>query len=180
LIDGRPTESWSPLDASRAGIAVMHQHPGLFGDLSVCENIYLGHMPRTPLGGVDRQRVRRRASELLDVVGLACRPERLLKDLRTSEQQLVEIARALSVDARVLILDEPTAALSQREVDRLFAVMSDLRSQGVAMMFVSHRMEEIYRVASRIAVLRDGRLIGAGPTEEIGRNEAVQRWLAAP
>ena len=87
LIDGRRAESWSPLDASRAGIAVMHQHPGLFGDLSVCENIYLGHMPRTLLGGVDREHMRRRASELLEAVGLACRPERLLKDLRTSEQR---------------------------------------------------------------------------------------------
>ena len=147
LIDGRPAENWSPLDASRAGVAVMHQHPGLFGDLSVCENIYLGHMPRTRLGGVDRERMRRHASELLDVVGLACRPERLSKELRTSEQQLVEIARALSVDARVLIMDEPTAALSQREVERLFGVVSGLKTHGVAMMFVSHRMEEIYRVA---------------------------------
>ena len=180
LIDGRPAENWSPLDASRAGIAVMHQHPGLFGDLSVCENIYLGHMPRTRLGGVDRERMRRRASELLDVVGLACRPERLLKELRTSEQQLVEIARALSVDARVLIMDEPTAALSQREVERLFGVVSGLKTHGVAMMFVSHRMEEIYRVAGRIAVLRDGRLIGAGPTGEIDRDEAVQMMVGRP
>jgi len=180
LIDGRPAENWSPLDASQAGVAVMHQHPGLFGDLSVCENIYLGHMPRTRLGGVDRERMRRRASELLDVVGLACRPERLLKELRTSEQQLVEIVRALSVDARVLIMDEPTAALSQREVERLFGVVSDLKTHGVAMMFVSHRMEEIYRVAGRIAVLRDGRLIGAGPTGEIDRDEAVQMMVGRP
>ncbi|MFZ0603952.1 MAG: sugar ABC transporter ATP-binding protein, partial [Roseiarcus sp.] len=180
LIDGRPAESWSPLDASRAGIAVMHQHPGLFGDLSVCENIYLGHMPRTRLGGVDHERMRRRASELLDIVGFACRPERLLKELRTSEQQLVEIARALSVDARVLIMDEPTAALSQREVERLFGVVSGLKTHGVAMMFVSHRMEEIYRIAGRIAVLRDGRLIGAGSTGEIGRDEAVQMMVGRP
>ena len=87
-----------------------------------------------------------------------------MKELRTSEQQLVEIVRALSVDARVLIMDEPTAALSQREVERLFGVVSGLKTHGVAMMFVSHRMEEIYRVADRIAVLRDGRLIGVGPT----------------
>ncbi len=180
LIDGGPAESWSPLEASRAGIAVMHQHPGLFGDLSVYENIFLGHMPRNWLGGVDDDRMRRRTSELLDVVGLACRPERLLKELRTSEQQLVEIVRALSVDARVLIMDEPTAALSQREVSRLFGVVSGLRTHGVAMMFISHRMEEIYRVADRIAVLRDGRLIGAGPTGEIDRDEAVQMMVGRP
>ena len=180
LIDRRPAESWSPLEASRCGIAVMHQHPGLFGDLSVYENIFLGHMPRDRLGGVDDDRMRRRTSELLNVVGLACRPERLLKELRTSEQQLVEIVRALSVDARVLIMDEPTAPLSQREVDRLFGVVSGLKTQGVAMMFVSHRMEEIYRVADRIAVLRDGRLIGMGPTGEIDRGEAVRMMVGRP
>jgi rhamnose transport system ATP-binding protein len=111
LIDRRPTENWSPLEASRHGIAVMHQHPGLFGDLSVYENVFLGHMPKNRLGVVDEDRMRRRTSELLDLVGLVCPPERLLKELRTSEQQLVEIIRALSVDARVLIMDEPTAAV---------------------------------------------------------------------
>jgi rhamnose transport system ATP-binding protein len=180
LIDGRPAESWSPLEASRRGIAVMHQHPGLFGDLSAYENIFLGHMPRNRLGGVDDDRMRRRTSELLDVVGLACSPERLLKELRTSEQQLVEIVRALSVDARVLIMDEPTAALSQREVERLFGVVSGLKTHGVAMMFVSHRMEEIYSVADRIAVLRDGRLIGMGPAGEIDRDEAVRMMVGRP
>ena len=180
LIDRHPAENWSPLEASRRGIAVMHQHPGLFGDLSVYENIFLSHMLRNRLGGVDDDRMRRRTSELLDVVGLACRPERLLKELRTSEQQLVEIVRALSVNAQVLIMDEPTAALSQREVERLFGVVSDLRTHGVAMMFVSHRMDEIYRVADRVAVLRDGRLIGMGPTAEIDRDEAVQMMVGRP
>lgn len=180
LIDGRPAERWSPIEASRCGVAVMHQHPGLFGDLSVYENVFLGHMPRNRILGVDDDRMRRRTSELLDVVGLACRPERPLKELRTSEQQLVEIVRALSVDARVLIMDEPTAALSQREVERLFGVVAGLRAHGVAMMFVSHRMEEIYRVADRIAVLRDGRLIGMGPTAEIDRDKAVRMMVGRP
>ena len=180
LIEGRAVESWSPVEAARRGVAVMHQHPGLFGDLSIYENIFLGHMPRNRFGGVDDSRMRTRTSELLDVVGLPCRPERLLKELRTSEQQLVEIVRALSVDARVLIMDEPTAALSQREVERLFGVVSDLRTHGVAMMFVSHRMEEIYRVADRVAVLRDGKLIGMGPTGEIDRDEAVRMMVGRP
>ena len=180
LIDGRPVNSWSPLEAARRGIAVVHQHPGLFGDLSVYENVFLGHMPRSRLGGVDDDRMRRRTSELLDVVGLACSPGRLLKELSTSEQQLVEIVRALSVDARVLIMDEPTAALSQREVERLFGVVSGLKAHGVALMFVSHRMDEIYRVADRIAVLRDGRLIGMAPTGEIDRDEAVRMMVGRP
>jgi rhamnose transport system ATP-binding protein len=180
LLDGRPVENWSPLEASRRGVAVVHQHPGLFADLSISENIFLGHMPRTRLASVDDDRMRRRTTELLDVVGLACSPGLLLKDLRTSEQQLVEIARALSVNSRVLIMDEPTAALSQREVERLFAVVSSLKAHGVAMMFVSHRMEEIYRAADRIAVLRDGRVIGAGLTAEIARDEAVRMMVGRP
>ena len=105
--------------------------------------------------------MRREAARLLDV-GRPRLPaaRRRCCGLRSSEQQLVEIARALSVNARVLIMDEPTAALSQREVDRLFGVVDGLRRQGVAMMFVGHRMEEIYRVADRVTVLRDGRLVG--------------------
>ena len=149
---GVSVERWSPLEAQRQGIAVMHQHPGLFPDLTVFENIFIGHMPRGPLG-VDYEAMRERAARLLGVVGLSCRPEDTLKRLRTSEQQLVEIARALSVNAKVLIMDEPTAALSQREVERLFAVVAGLKARQVAMMFVSHRMEEIYRIADHIAVL---------------------------
>ena len=121
--------------------------------------------------------MRERARDLLAIVGLHCRPEDTLKRLRPSEQQLVEIARALSVNAKVLIMDEPTAALSQREVERLFAVVAELKARKVAMMFVSHRMEEIYRVADRIAVLRDGRLIGVQPAAELDRDSAVQMMI---
>ena len=130
--------------------------------------------PPAGFGLLDRARMRRDAARLLDMVGLDCGPEAPLAGLRSSEQQLVEIARALSVRARVLIMDEPTAALSQREVDRLFAVVDDLRRQGVAMMFVGHRMDEIYRVADRVTVLRDGRLVATAPTDEMPRDRAVR------
>ena len=176
LVEEVPVEHWSPLEAQRRGIAVMHQHPGLFADLSVSENIFIGHMPRRSFS-VDNDRMRERARDLLAIVGLHCRPEDTLKRLRPSEQQLVEIARALSVNAKVLIMDEPTAALSQREVERLFAVVAELKARKVAMMFVSHRMEEIYRVADRIAVLRDGRLIGVQPAAELDRDRAVQMMI---
>ena len=176
LVEGVPVEHWSPLEAQRRGIAVMHQHPGLFADLTVSENVFIGHMPHGPFG-VDYDRMRERTRGLLAVVGLSCRPEDTLKRLRPSEQQLVEIARALSVNAKVLIMDEPTAALSQREVERLFAVVAELKARQVAMMFVSHRMEEIYRVADRIAVLRDGRLIGVQPAHELDRDRAVQMMI---
>jgi len=180
IIDGQPVEHWSPLEAQRRGIAVMHQHPGLFGDLSVLENIFVGHMPRRALGSIDYERMRQEAKDLLEVVGLSCAPEDALKQLRTSEQQLVEIARALSVEAKVLIMDEPTAALSQREVERLFAVVAQLKVRQVAMMFVGHRMEEIYRIADRIAVLRDGHLIGVKTAAELDRDQAVQMMIGRP
>ncbi|MFC2253444.1 ATP-binding cassette domain-containing protein [Labrys portucalensis] len=179
-IGGDPVEHWSPLEAQRRGIAVMHQHPGLFGDLTVFENIFVGHMPQRASGRIDYERMREEARALLDVVGLQCSPEDTLKELRTSEQQLVEIARALSVNAKVLIMDEPTAALSQREVERLFAVVADLKARQVAMMFVGHRMEEIYRIADRIAVLRDGHLIGVRQAAELDRDQAVQMMIGRP
>ncbi|WP_413989700.1 ATP-binding cassette domain-containing protein [Labrys okinawensis] len=180
IIDGQPVDHWSPLEAQRRGIAVMHQHPGLFGDLTVFENIFVGHMPRRALGSIDYDRMREEARALLEVVGLSCAPEDRLNQLRTSEQQLVEIARALSVNAKVLIMDEPTAALSQREVERLFAVVAQLRARQVAMMFVGHRMEEIFRIADRIAVLRDGHLIGVKPAAELDRDQAVQMMIGRP
>ena len=177
VIDGADVELRSPLDAQSRGIAVMHQHPGLFPDLSVAENIFMGHAPVDRLRLLDTAQIRTRAAELLDLVGLACGPDERLGRLRTSEQQLVEIARALSIRARLLIMDEPTAALSQREVERLFAVVNDLRRRGVAMMFVGHRMEEIFRIADRIAVLRDGQLIGVEKAGDLDRDRAVQMMI---
>ncbi|MGO4123864.1 ATP-binding cassette domain-containing protein [Inquilinus sp. YAF38] len=177
VIDGRPAAFASPIDARHAGIAVMHQHPGLFPDLSVAENVFMGHMPRTALGAVDHAAARGRTRELLDAIGLDCSPDVVLGRLRTSEQQLVEIARALSLGSRVLIMDEPTAALSQREVRRLFEVVARLKQQGVAMLFVGHRMDEIYEIADRITVLRDGRFVGTERTADLPRERAVQMMV---
>ena len=174
MLEGEPVVLRSPVDALHRGIAVMHQHPGLFADLPVFENIFMGHAMRDRFGNLDRGFMRDKAAELLRTVGLKCSPDKALGGLRSSEQQLVEVARALSVDARVLIMDEPTAALSRGEVERLFSVVDDLRTRGVAMMFVGHRLEEIYRVADRMTVLRDGKLIGTFPKDEVPPERAVQ------
>jgi rhamnose transport system ATP-binding protein len=179
-VDGKAVSFHSPLDAQRTGIAVMHQHPGLFPDLSVAENIFIGHPLKDRFGRLDYARMAGRARELLETVGLACDPVERLGGLSTSEQQLVEITRALSLNSRVLIMDEPTAALSQREVERLFAVVAELRTHGVAMMFVGHRMDEIYRVADRIAVLRDGRQVGTELASELTHERAVQLMVGRP
>jgi len=177
MIGGAPVHFTSPLQAQRAGIAVMHQHPGLFPDLSIGENLFIGQTGGKSSWRVDHAHIRKEATRLLRLVGLHADIDAPLSRLRTSEQQLVEIARALSLNARVLIMDEPTAALSQREVERLFAVVDDLRSHGVAMMFVGHRMDEIYRVADRIAVLRDGRLVGTELASELTRERAVRMMV---
>jgi ribose transport system ATP-binding protein/rhamnose transport system ATP-binding protein len=184
LLEGRPVELRSPQDARRHGIAVMHQHPGLFPDLDVAENIFVGRAEARGGGGtflrLDRAGMRREAERLLALVGLPANPEAPLGRLRSSEQQLVEIARALSAEAQVLIMDEPTAALSRREVDRLFEVVDGLRARGVAMMFVGHRMEEVYRVADRIAVLRDGRLVDTAAAADMPRDRAVRLMVGRP
>jgi rhamnose transport system ATP-binding protein len=177
VLDDRPAVFGSPLDAQRYGIAVMHQHPGLFPDLSVAENVFMGHMPQLPSGAINRAVMRQETASLLASVGLRINPDARLGVLRTSEQQLVEIARALSQNARVLIMDEPTAALSQREVVRLFQVVGDLKQRGVAMMFVGHRMDEIFTISDRIAVLRDGMLIGVEGRDSLSRDRAVQMMV---
>ena len=148
----------------------MHQHPGLFPDLNLAENVFMGDMPRLSSGAIDPATMRDRTRALLTSVGPDASPDTLLNGLRTSEQQLVEIAR-------VLIMDEPTAALSQREVARLFAVVDTLRAGGVAMMFVGHRMDEIFGVADRIAVLRDGALIGVEAASDLSRDRAIQMMV---
>jgi rhamnose transport system ATP-binding protein len=180
FLEGSNVDLHSPLDAHRRGIAVMHQHPGLFDHLSVAENIFMGNPLKNRWGWLDYSGMTREAVRLLEAVGLSTDPGQPLGRLRTSERQLVEVAKALAVEARVLIMDEPTAALSQREVNRLFDVVDALRTRRVAMMFVSHRMDEIYRVADRIAVLRDGRLVAVTPVDRMPRDRAVQLMVGRP
>ncbi|WP_313895840.1 ATP-binding cassette domain-containing protein [Streptomyces sp. DI166] len=162
-----------PADARRHGVAVVHQHPGLFGDLSIAENIHTGRLPRTRTGAVDFRLMREEAARWLAVLGLDRDPGLPVSELSTSEQQLVEIARALAGEAEVLILDEPTAALSAAEVATLEGVIHRLRERGVAMMFVGHRMEEIFRICDRLAVLRDGRLLKTVRSRDITQRDAV-------
>ena len=163
----------SPLEAQKAGIAVMHQHPGLFPDLSVAENIFFGHFPTTAAGMLDGAAMTEHAAELLSMIGLDISPSQPLRALSVSEQQLVEVARALSANAEILIMDEPTAALSKREVDKLFTVVRRLKQRGVGIVFVGHRMDEIFSISDRIAVLRDGELLAVEPADILTRQDAI-------
>ncbi|NMA76932.1 MAG: sugar ABC transporter ATP-binding protein [Actinomycetales bacterium] len=158
LVDGKPVQLPDVKAAERHGIATIHQELNLVPQLSVAENITLGRTPKR-LGMVDRRQMRRIAQEALDRIGLDVDLDQSVGELGIARQQLVEIAKALSQDARLLILDEPTAALTGREIDALFRVVHDLKSRGVGMVFISHHLDEIPRIGDTVSVLRDGKFI---------------------
>ncbi|MFD7919234.1 sugar ABC transporter ATP-binding protein [Streptomyces sp. NPDC059740] len=162
-VDGREVEIRSTQDAERLGIATIHQEFTLVPGMTVAENVFLGRQPRTRLGLVDRRTMRRRAAGLLDRVGLDVPPEVPVAQLGIARLQMVEIAKALSMDARVLIMDEPTAVLTSEEVATLFALVRELRESGVGIIFITHHLEEIAALGDRVTVLRDGRSVAQVP-----------------
>ena len=167
VIDGQRVERFAPVEAKRLGVVAIHQHPALFPDLSVAENLALGAEPGGLFARVDWPARRTRARDALARVGADIDVDRDARSLSLPEQQLVEMARALSVRARLLILDEPTASLTPREVDRLFELLKELRAEGVAVIYISHRLEELPRLADRVSVLRDGRTVGTEPMASV-------------
>ncbi|WP_370963181.1 sugar ABC transporter ATP-binding protein [Amycolatopsis sp. cg9] len=177
LLDGRPVEFGSPAAAKAAGIAVIYQEPTLFPDLSVAENIVMGRHPRAGLGRIDRAAIRAEAERLFARLGVRIDPARPARGLSIADQQIVEIAKALSADARVLVMDEPTAALTQIEVERLFAVARTLRQEGAAIMFISHRFEEITALCQRVTIMRDGRHVSTDLLEDVTVDEMVKRMV---
>jgi len=174
---GQPVGSLDPVRARALGIAAIYQQPALFPDLTVAENIAIG---LEPVGGWRRvrwTRRRRRARELLAKIGAAIDPETEVRALSMPEQQLVEIARALGADARILIMDEPTASLSDKEVDRLFRVIAELKSHGVGVIYISHRLEELPQIADRVTALRDGVLVGTRQMNDVSRADLIRMMV---
>jgi rhamnose transport system ATP-binding protein len=176
-IDGRPVWLAGPADARDAGIAVIYQEPTLFPDLSVAENIFMGRQPTGRLRRIDRAAMHAAAARLFERLGVDLDPRRPARGLSIADQQLVEIAKALSVQARVLVMDEPTAALSGVEVTRLFAVVRALRAQGAAVLFISHRFDEVFALCQRVTVLRDGRLVSTDPADRLDVETLVRRMV---
>ena len=174
---GEPLELSGPADARAAGIAVIYQEPTLFPDLSVAENIFMGRQPLGGLRRIDRAALRRRCVELFDRLGVRLDPDRPARGLSIADQQLVEIAKALSFEARVLIMDEPTAALSGVEVERLFAVARSLRDDGAAVLLISHRFDEVFSLCQRITVMRDGRWVSTDRIEDVTVDQVVRRMV---
>jgi len=161
-IDGSLARITSAADAKARGIATIHQELALVPQLSVAENLLLGQPPRR-FGVVDRRVLIRQAEELLDRVGATVDPLRVVGTLGVAQQQMVEIAKALSGEVRVLIMDEPTASLSGQETERLFELVRELTGRGVGIIFISHHLEEVPEIGSRVTVLRDGATVGEVP-----------------
>lgn len=177
LLDGKPVSFASAQAASAAGVTAIHQETVLFDELSVAENIFLGHAPRTRFGLIDRRAMHTRAGEILESIGAEFDPSLRLRDLGIAKKHLVAIARALSVDARVVIMDEPTAALSHKEIQELYELVEKLKAQGKAILFISHKFDEIFRIADRYTVFRDGQFIGAGAIADVREGDLVQMMV---
>jgi rhamnose transport system ATP-binding protein len=173
-IDGDPVTVSNPNDAADAGITAIHQETVLFDELSVAENIYIGHAPRTRFGLIDKAEMHRNATALLEEIGAPFSSHTQLRDLGIANKHLVAIARALSVDARVVIMDEPTAALSHKEIEELYDLVETLKSQGKAILFISHKFDEIFRIADRYTVFRDGAFVGDGLIADIDEDALVK------
>jgi rhamnose transport system ATP-binding protein len=174
-IDGVPVRVTSSQDAQRLGVAAIYQEPMIFPDLSVAENIFIGHRDRGKI--VDRRRMEQEAREVLARLDVHLDVGEPARGLTLAEQQTVEIAKAISLEVRVLIMDEPTASLSAHEVQRLFRIVHSLRQQGVAILFISHRMEEVFEIADRVTILRDGRWISTTPRMELTPATAISRMV---
>ncbi|MDQ3225889.1 MAG: sugar ABC transporter ATP-binding protein, partial [Chloroflexota bacterium] len=174
-IDDEVVRIASSQDAQRLGVAAIYQEPMIFPDLSVAENIFIGHRNRGNI--VDRRRMEQEAEEVLARLDMHLDVGEPARGLTLAEQQTVEIAKAISLDVRVLIMDEPTASLSAHEVRQLFRIVFALRQQGVAVLFISHRMEEVFEIADRVTILRDGRWISTTPRADLTPAMAIKRMV---
>ncbi|MBA2504169.1 MAG: ATP-binding cassette domain-containing protein [Pyrinomonadaceae bacterium] len=176
FVDGKPQRFGGVREAERAGIAVIFQELSLVREMTIGENIFLGREPRR-FGVVRREELYSRATRLLENLRLAVDPRTPIGELGIGQQQLVEIAKALSQEARILVLDEPTAALANAEVETLFRILRDLRARGVGMIYISHKLDEVFRMSDRITVLRDGRTVGTDKTTDLDERRVIARMV---
>ena len=177
VLDGEEAIFDNAKQSQAAGIAIIFQEPTLFPDLTVAENIFVGMQPLKRFRRIDGRRMRREAAAVFEQLGVRLDPDRLARGLSIADQQLVEIAKALTTNARVIVMDEPTAALTNTEVDRLFGIVETLRAQGNAVLFVSHRLEEIFAICQRVTVMRDGRHVLTKPIEELTTQSVIRAMV---
>ena len=176
-LEGKPVDFRSTAEAKTAGIAVIYQEPTLFPDLSVTENVFMGRQPVGRFGRINREAMRAEVMDLMRRLGVFIDPDRPTRGLSIADQQIIEIAKAVSLNAKVLIMDEPTAALSGVEVERLFAVARSLRYEGRALMFISHRFDEVFALCDTITVMRDGSRVATVPVAETDEAAIVRMMV---
>jgi rhamnose transport system ATP-binding protein len=176
FFDGQPIHFSNTRAAQEHGIAAIYQEPSLFPDLDIAENIMIGRQPMGRLG-VDWKRMYQEAGALLRRLGLALDPRTKARELSVAQQQVVEIARALSINAKVLIMDEPTSSLTQHEVDELFTIVRQLRAAGTAIVFISHRLEELFALADRVTTLRDGKYVGTRAMADVTTDDLIRMMV---
>ena len=182
VIAGEPHTFRGPGDAREAGVAIIYQEPTLFPDLSVAENVLMGRQPRASQtwmlpGRIDSRAMNAQVAGILSELGVHLDPTRLVRGLSIADQQLVEIAKALSLSARILVMDEPTAALTLAETERLFRVVRSLRARGAAVLFITHRLEEVFAECQRVTVLRDGGWVSCGPVGDYTPDSVVRQMV---
>ncbi len=177
MVRGEEVSFHSPRHAIRKGLAVIHQEFSLTPHLSAEENIFLGHFPTTPFGSVDRKKIREETTKLLDRLSVSVNPSVPISQLSIAQQQMVEIAKALSLDAEILILDEPTAVLDEDNVASLFAMLNRLREEGLGIIYISHHLEEIFEIADKVTVLRDGVKTGQSSVTEVDHDWLVRHMI---
>ena len=177
LLGGESVDFHSTREAKAAGIAVIYQEPTLFPDLSVAENLFVGRQPYTRFGALDRAKMRRETRELTQRLGVPIDPDREARGLSIADQQVVEIAKSISVGAKVIIMDEPTAALSGIEVERLMGIARQLRDEGKGLIFISHRFNEVFALCDLITVMRDGSYVATNVTTDTTEDEIIRQMV---
>lgn len=177
LLDGQHVQINSPHEAQRLGISIIYQEFNLLPDLTVAENVFLGREPRTRLGWLDVKGLEEQAREVLASLGLELEPHIKLERLSVAQQQMVEIAKALSLNAEVVIMDEPSAALGGQDLEHVFEVVSNLKDHGVTVIYISHRIAEVFEVADRVTVFKDGKVVGTSNVSAIDRPSLVKMMI---
>jgi len=184
-LDGKRIELENPYHAQKLGISTIYQEFNLTPNQTVAANIFCNREPRKNgilgnLGFINKEKMEREAKKLLDIIGADISPSQLVRNLSVAERQMVEIAKALSFKAKIIIMDEPTSALGPEEVEKLFKIIQQLKEQGIAVIFISHRLEEVFRIADRITVLRDGKLVGTMTRDSATPEKVINLMVNRP
>lgn len=176
FLDGKPIDFSSPKEALENGVAMVHQELNQCLDRSVKDNLFLGRYP-LKFGMIDEKRMFRESSKLFSSLNMSVNPNTIMRKMSVSQRQMVEIAKAVSYNAKIIVLDEPTSSLTEPEINKLFSIVRDLKAKGVSFVYISHKMDEIFQICDEIAVLRDGNMVYQKPSEESGMEELISAMV---